>query len=87
MPNSVCDPGVALTVDGNGAQGNADLELLSVAGIIGREAGHRVGAAIGDPNPVLLIDGQMEGGLDLERAVLGLAIPDTAFDSPPPNPA
>ena len=46
-----------------------DFDVLGLARIIGWEAGHGVGAAVGDPDPILLINGQMEGHIDLEGAV------------------
>ena len=73
MAEGVGDPGVAEAVDGHAARDETDLDLLGLAGIVCRKARHRV-AAVGDPDPILLIHGEMEGPLDLERAVDGLAI-------------
>jgi CBS domain containing-hemolysin-like protein len=56
MTQGVGDPGVAEAVDGHAARDETDLDLLGFAGIACREARHRV-AAIGDPDPILLIHG------------------------------
>ena len=82
MAEGVGDPGIAEAVDGHGPRAVADLDLLGFAGIARREARHRVGAAIGDPDPILLIHGEVEGALDLERAVHGLAIHGEPQDAP-----
>src|SRR5450755_5172694 len=80
MAEGVGDPGVAEAVDGHAARDETDLDLLSIAGIACREARHRV-AAIGDPDPILLIHREMEGLPDLQRAVHGLAIHSPAQDT------
>ena len=81
MAEGVGDPGVAEAVDGDAARDEPDLDLLGFAGIVGREARHRV-AAVGDPDPILLIHREVERPLDLERAVHGLAIHGAAQDAP-----
>src|SRR5207249_1793839 len=73
MANGVGDPGVAETVDGDGPRAVTDLDLLGFAGIARREARHRV-RATRDPDPILLINGEMERRLDLKRAVNRFAI-------------
>ena len=78
MPNEVADPGVALAVDCNSMRAKADLDLLGPSGVAGRRAGHGVGAAVGDPDPVLLVDGDTEGPLDLKRAIDRLAVHGSA---------
>src|SRR4051795_4006288 len=82
MANCVVDPGVTKAVDGDGARREPDLELLGPTRIARGEARHGVGAAVGDPYPILLINGEMEGRLDLERAVHRLAIHGAAEDAP-----
>ena len=56
----VGDPDIALAVDCEAAAVEADLEVLDLARIGGGEPRNVVDAAVADPNPVLLIDGQME---------------------------
>ena len=56
----VGDPDVALAVDGEAAAVVADLEVLDLAWIGRGEARNVVDAAVADPNPILLIDGEME---------------------------
>jgi hypothetical protein len=58
-----------------------DPDLLGFGGIVRREARHRVGAAIGDPDPILLIHGEVEGPLNLERAIHGFAVHGAAQDA------
>jgi len=60
----------------------ANLDLLSFGGIARREARHRIGAAVGDPDPILLIHGEVERHLDLERAVHWFAIHGAPQDAP-----
>src|SRR5271154_4805051 len=54
------DPDVALTVDGETAGVEAAFEGLGFTRIRCREAGDVIDAAVGDPDTVLLINGQME---------------------------
>src|SRR5208283_737521 len=82
MANGVGDPGVAEAVDGDCPGAKTDLDLFRFAGIARREARNSVGAAIGDPDPILLIHGEVKRPLDLERAVNGFAIHGAAKDSP-----
>ncbi len=56
----VGDPDVALAVDCEAAAIVADLEILDLAWIGRGEPRNVVNAAVADPNPVLLIDAQME---------------------------
>jgi len=58
LPDGVGDPGVAEAVDGDAPRAVSDLDLFSFAGIARREPRHRVGAAIGDPNPIPPIPGR-----------------------------
>src|SRR5450631_3192479 len=80
MAEGVGDPGVAEAVDGHAARDVTDLDLLGFAGIARWEARHRV-VGIADPDPILLIDGEVEWPLDLERAVHGFAIHNAAEDA------
>ena len=59
-----------------------DLDLLGFAGVVRGKARHRVGAGIGDPDPILLIHSEVKRPLDLERAVHGFAIHSAAQDAP-----
>ncbi len=81
MADGVGDPSIALAVDRNSSWGITNFEFLCFARISGRETGNGVGTAVGDPDPVLLIDGQMERGLDLEGAVHGFAVHGAAEDA------
>ena len=58
----VGDPYVALAVDGEAAAVVADLEILGLARIGGGKSRDVVDAAVAHPNPVLLVDGEMERG-------------------------
>ena len=82
VAEGIGDPSVAEAVDGDGPRAVPDFDLLGFAGIARGEARHRVAAAIGDPDPILLIHGEVERPLDLERAVHGFAIHGAAQDAP-----
>jgi hypothetical protein len=82
MAEAVGDPGVAEAVYGHAVRGETDFDVLGFAGIVCRKTRHRVGAAIGDPDPILQIHGEVEGRLDLERAVHGFAVHGAAQDAP-----
>src|SRR5271165_4383587 len=82
MADGVGNPGIAEAVDGHSPRAVADLDLLGFAGIARREARHRVGAAISDPDPILLIHGEVERSLDLERTVHGFTVHSAPEDAP-----
>src|SRR5207342_3523385 len=81
MTDSVGDPGVAEAVDGDRPRAVPDFDVLGAAWIVCWAACHGVGAAIGDPDPILLIHGQVEGPRDLQGAVLGLAVHGASQDA------
>src|SRR5215470_6276935 len=60
MAEPVGDPDVALAVDAKTAIVNPGLEVFGLARISGGEARDVVGTAIGYPNPVLLVDGEVK---------------------------
>src|SRR5499426_1843783 len=59
MAEPVGDPYVALAVDVETAVDDAGLEILGFARIRGREARHFI-AGVRDPDPILLIDGEVK---------------------------
>src|SRR5262247_724542 len=59
MAEAVGDPYVALAVDVETAVDDSGLEILDFARIRGREARHFV-AGVRDPDPILLIDGEVK---------------------------
>src|SRR5499425_548946 len=59
MAESVRDPYVALAVDVQTAVDDSSLEILGFARIRSREARHFI-AGVRDPDPILLIDGEMK---------------------------
>src|SRR5271157_4857940 len=56
----VGDQGVAFAVDGEAAAAVANLEIFDLGWIGGGKAGNVVDTAVGHPNPILLVDGEME---------------------------
>src|SRR5262245_35467431 len=59
MAEAVGDPYVALAVDVETAVDDSGLEILDVARIRGREARHFI-AGVRDPDPILLVDGEVK---------------------------
>src|SRR5215813_9393363 len=59
MAEPVGDPYVALAVDVETAVDDAGLEIFGLARIRGREARHFI-AGVRDPDPILLIDGEVK---------------------------
>src|SRR5499426_3555502 len=59
MAEPVGDPYVALTVDVQTAVDDSGLEIFDFARIRGRETRHLV-AGVRDPNPILLINGEVK---------------------------
>src|SRR5262245_22593749 len=59
MAESVSDPDVALAVDVKTAVDDSGLEILDLRWIRGREARHLI-ARVRDPDPILLINGEVK---------------------------
>src|SRR5215470_4518816 len=59
MAEAVGDPYVALAVDVETAVDDSGLEILDFARIRGREARHFI-AGVRDPDPILLVDGEVK---------------------------
>jgi hypothetical protein len=66
----VGDPGVALAVNRHALAARARLEGLDLAWIARWEARDRVADGVGDPDPILLIDRQMERPVQFAVAIL-----------------
>src|SRR5215475_12764139 len=59
MAEPVSDPDVALAVDVQTAVDDSGLEIFGFARICGREARHFI-AGVRDPDPILLVDGEVK---------------------------
>src|SRR3954470_22599224 len=69
LAQCICDPGIALAVDGDAMGAVTDLPLFGLAGIIRREAGYSVGVGVGNEDPALQVERDMERSFHLAGAV------------------
>jgi len=78
IADEIVYPCVAPVVDRDALGAEADLQQLGLTRVVGGKARHRVGVAVGDPDPVLPIDGQMERTRDPAGAVDWFTVHDAA---------
>jgi hypothetical protein len=62
VPETVGNPDVALAVHGHPADAITSIKLLHLGRIVGREPGYPIATAICDPDAVLLVNRDTEGG-------------------------
>ena len=70
----LCDPDIALAVDGEAAIVKSGLEFLGLARIGGWKARNVVERAIGYPNPVLLVDSKVKWCLERLARLRAIAL-------------
>ncbi|BCH29044.1 hypothetical protein MesoLjLc_09740 [Mesorhizobium sp. L-8-10] len=81
LAQRIRDPRIALAIDSDGMGTVADLQLFGLAGIIRREACHRVGVGVGNQDPALQVERDVERSLHLAGAVDGLVVDGAAQDT------